>query len=264
MSDHTAARALGRALRTLAICAAALAAPGLALGQTQSWVHLQISGIATTPFDVRLTIGSEIYDFPQVPAQATASELAHDLAEEINSARHGHMLHATVNGVDGSILSMVADGSPTPSTTPWLGRLVPAPRISVEPGDCGIDIQRTDIEATIAAINVEGELTAAAPGHLSVDINGKTFTVTINSETEQPRAIPARELAEDLAQIINDDPGFRASLLHDDSGQLRIFITGENLGGGLQMERPPRGVDGVTFAQSSTLFASQRLYGTPD
>lgn len=223
--------------------------------QTASWHHLQVSGIATASFSVRLTIGAIVYELPGVPAHTNASELARDLAREINSARHGHQLFAACNGLDGSIVSIVADGSPTPSTTPWLGRLIPRPRVDVVPGDCGISIERTDIENTLAAVRVEGETAPAAEATLTTRINGRPLTLTLaGTISEEAASVGGR-----LADLINRDPGFRSSILQDDTGQLIIFVTGENLGGGIRIDDPPRGVDGLRFSNSSTLFASDTL-----
>ena len=102
----------------LALTLCTLLAPLSTAQNTVSWSHQQISGVTNQGCTVTITIGSEVFQIENIPLETTASQLCRDLAREINSGRHGHIFHAACNGVDGSILSIIADGSPTPSTTP--------------------------------------------------------------------------------------------------------------------------------------------------
>jgi hypothetical protein len=239
-----------------AIALLAVLAPW-ASAQAASWHHLQIAGVTTVVCSVEMIVGSEIYTIDDIPVQTTAADLAESLEREINSARHGHLLFATRNGLDGSIVSLVADGSPTPSTTPWLGRLIPRPRITILPNDSGITIDRTDIDNTLAAVRIEGQVAPPRQAELTTRINGKVLTLTIAGTASEE----AMSVANRLSDLINTDPGFRSSALEDDTGQLMIFVTGENLGGGLRIDSAPSGIDGLNFSNSSTLFASETPQG---
>jgi hypothetical protein len=239
---------------TLALCTGALS------GNAESWRHLQISGVAEEICSVTITIGSEVFELTEIPEGTTASEVCEDLADEINSVRHGYRYMASCNGADGSILSIVADGSPVRRTTPWLGRLVPEPQIEVSPSRCGLRIRGTNIRNTMLAFTVEGERVEAEEGNVAVKINGRNFVAQIRSNGPNMPAPSAVEVATQLSGIIDADPGFRSSVLTDDTGQLMIFVIGEGIGGGLRIEQGPSSVDGLRFSRSSVLFASQPVY----
>jgi phage tail sheath gpL-like len=229
--------------------------------QNASWAHLQISGVVKQTCTITLTLGSEVFVLENIPAETTASDIARDLAREINSARHGHIYHAATNGVDDSILSIIADGSPTQSTTPWLGRLVPNPRVDIDPNPnaAGIQIQKTDLQNTLVAIAVEGEQTTATSGTISIKLNGRTLSLELNEGDAGGAARRADTICTDLSNMINADPGFRSSVLRDDTGQLMIFVTGENMGGGIQLQEGPTDIAGLKFRKSNVLFASTPL-----
>jgi hypothetical protein len=239
---------------------------GLGSAQTQSWGHLQFEGITNELCLVTLTLGSTVITLPDIPAETTASQVCEALEQEINSARNGHLYHAACNGVDGSILSIIADGSPTRSRTPWLGRLIPTPRISIEPGNCGLKSRSTRINETIVAIAVEGTQTEVTRAAVTIRLNGRPLSLQlggVEEETEQTSLYSAEEVSENLSQTINSDPGFRSSTLRDDTGQIMIFITSENMGGGIQLQDGPTSVEGIRFRRSRVLFAAEPLYAAP-
>lgn len=248
-------RALGLGL-AFALCAAAL-------GQNAtSWSHLQISGLTEQTCSVRITVGSDVFELADIPEGTTASEVCEDLAEEINSVRHGYRFMAACNGADGSILSLIADGSPVRRTTPWLGCLVPVPRIDISPGNSGLEISRTNIQDTVLAFAVEGTRPEVEQGDIAVKINGRNFVVTIQPEGLNLPVPTAEEVALRLSGVIDADPGLRSSVLLDDTGQLMVFVAGENLGGGLRLENGPSSVEGLRFSRSSVLFGSTPVGST--
>jgi hypothetical protein len=250
----TSGCARGGVLAALALIAAGTAA------QTAAWTHLQIAGVSNQVCSISITMGSQVYTLENIPLETTAGQICRDLAREVNSARHGHVLFATCNGVDGSILSLVADGSPTSNSTPWLGRLVPLPDIEITPGSCGIQVRRTNIQDTLVAIDIEGEQAEVSEGQISLKLNGTEFALNIESDDPQGTQLSADRIAAQLAEMINRDDGFRASALRDDTGQLKIFIAGENLGGGVRIDSGPTSLAGIKLKKAQTLFASQAIY----
>jgi hypothetical protein len=243
----------------------------LALGGwagTTSWVHLQFSGVTEKVCTVKITLGSEVFILEDIPVFTAASQICEDFVAEVNSARHGHLYHAASNGVDESILSIIADGSPISDTTPWLGMLVPEPRISIEPSGAGLQIRRTNIQNTMAALAIEGEEAEISQADVSIKVNGQIFTLHLaafDSEKEEPEkeeqtlAFPADYIAQELSGQIDADPGFRSNVLMSDTGQLLIFITGANVGGGVNLQDNPKDLNGLKFTRSRDLFASQTV-----
>ncbi|MBN1475511.1 hypothetical protein JXA47_02040 [Candidatus Sumerlaeota bacterium] len=239
---------------------------GLGAAQTQSWAHIQFEGVTNELCSVTLTLGSTVITLPDIPVDTTASQVCEALEQEINSARYGHLYHAACNGVDFSILSIIADGSPTRSRTPWLGRLIPTPQVSIQPGNCGLKSRGTRLDDTVVAVCVEGTQTEVTRAAVNVRLNGRPLSLQlggVEEEVEQTSVYSAEEVAENLAQTINSDPGFRASTLRDDTGQIMIFITSENMGGGVQLQDGPTSVQGLNFQRSRILFASEPLYAAP-
>jgi hypothetical protein len=246
----------------------AIGVVSLSAAQNQSWGHIQFEGITTELCSVTLTLGSTVITLPDVPTETTASQVCEALAQEINSARHGHIYHAACNGVDGSILSIIADGSPTRSRTPWLGRLIPTPQVSIEPRNCGLKSRGARVNDTVVAVCVEGTQTEVTRAAVTVRLNGRPLSLQlgggVEEEAEQTSLYSAEEVAENLAQTINSDPGFRASTLRDDTGQIMIFVTSENMGGGVQLQDGPTSVQGLNFRRSRVLFAAEPLYAAPE
>lgn len=237
-----------------------LALTHTAWSQTRSWAHYQVEGESTETFSVTVTIGSLNFTIENIPAGSTATQVARDVADEINSARHGHLYYAATNGVDNSIVSIIADGSPTTSTTPWMGRLMPIPQFSLAPGNPGIRIRSTNINDTLLAVAVEGDRAEVDEGEISVKLNGETFTVEFGREAGGAVGRSAAELVSQLSVLIDEDAGFRSSVLRNDTGQLMLFISSENMGGGVNLQNGPTNVEGVRFSNARQPFARDVLY----